>query len=71
MPLLTQQDEALFDKLLQKHYTALLRYTWILVRRMGALEIGANIVEDAIQDALLFLEEFRTMVSEEESHEVA
>ena len=37
MPLLTQQDEALFDKLLQEHYTALLRYTWILVRRMGAL----------------------------------
>ena len=53
MPLLTQQDEALFDKLLQEHYTALLRYTWILVRRMGALEIGANLVEDAIQEALL------------------
>lgn len=53
MPVLTYQNEALFDKLIQDHYTDMLRYTWILVRRMGALEIGSNIVEDTIQEALL------------------
>lgn len=53
MPPLRFQDEALFEELIQNHYPDLLRYTWILVRRMGALEIGSNIVEDTIQEALL------------------
>lgn len=52
MPPLSFQDAALFEALIQNHYTDLLRYTWTLVRRMGALESGANIVEDTIQEAL-------------------
>ena len=53
MPPLSFQDEALFDELIQNHYTELIRYTWILVRRMGALETGSNLVEDTVQEALL------------------
>ena len=53
MPPLSYQDEALFLEVIQNHYTDLLRYTWILVRRMGALEAGCNLVEDSIQEALL------------------
>ena len=50
---LSFQEESLFDELIHNHYTELVRYTWIIVRRMGAMDIGANLVDDTIQEALL------------------
>jgi len=49
----TFQDEAVFNDLMTHHYTKMVRYTWILVRRMGVLEVGSNLVEDTVQEAVL------------------